>query len=161
MSIIASIGASLIAGWFKKSVSGGIGGKLIEAVVSILKKSDDGQLALAKLNAETTTAIKREETAQLGTVATAGTERQRTKMSQPIFWGLIAIYMGPQALILWSVAFYNIFWWNNGLWPQAWAIAEFPPSLQPWISASMNWLFDPISIPLGVGSAVVAGRFAK
>lgn len=161
MSVLMSIGASLIAGWFKKSVAGGVGEKVIEAVVSILKKSDDGQLAIAKLNAETSVAMKKEETAQLSISATSGTERQKEKMSQTVFWVLIGIYMGPPAMMLWSVFFYNVFWWNNGIWPQSWSIAEFPPSIKPWVEKSIDWLYDPISIPLGVGSAVIAGRFVK
>lgn len=152
MGILASIGASILGFVLKRSTTDFLG-----KIVARLAGTEDGRFKLEELRATTSVALKKEETAQLAITASEGTARQQTKMNNAVFWWMIAIMFGPTALMLWSVGLYNIFWWRNGIWPQAWSIAEFPPSVKPWIDAGIKWLYDPFGPPLGVGTALVAG----
>jgi hypothetical protein len=92
----------------------------------------------------------------------AGTARQRAKMSFPVFWVLIVFALGPGVLNMMAIAIYNIFFWKNGVWPQGWSIAEFPPQSAVWVDLSIRWLFDPVgfatSVATAAGGAFVMGR---
>lgn len=136
-------------------------GKFISDVVTKLAGTDDGQVKLAEIEASARVAMKREDTAQLVAALEARTASQGAKMNWPIFWVLICIMIAPPAFLLVSVALYNVFWWENGIWPQTWAIADFPPSIKPWAQQAIDWLYDPISTPAAVGTALVAGRLTR
>lgn len=138
-----------IAAWVLKFASG----DLIGRVIDLLGKSDAGRAKLEEIAARAATEQARDRIA-------AGTTRQAGKMSQPVFWVLICLMLGPPLLILWGVALYNVFWWQHGIWPQGWAIADFPPSIKPWVEKTIDWLFDPLGLPSVVGSAGAAGWLA-
>lgn len=133
--------------------------KFIGDVITKLAGTDDGQIKLAEIEASTRVALKAEDTAQLAEILKSKTSLQQAKMNWPVFWVLIVAMMGPPILMLWSVWAYNIFWWDRGIWPQPWAIADFPPSIKPWAQAAVDWLYDPWGPPSGVGAAILAGRF--
>ena len=82
-------------------------------------------------------------------------------MNWAVFWWIIVAMMGPPLLMIWGVTIYNFLWWEHGIWPQTWSIADFPPSIKPWIQATIDWLYDPLGLTSGVGTALVAGRFAR
>ena len=151
MSVIASIGVWLVKTVLKLNSAG-----VIEKALGALTGSADGRIKLAEIQAGAAVALKREETSQLATHTAALNERQRLKMNQPVFWIIIAIMMGPPALMLWGVSIYNFLWWEHGIWPQAWAIADFPPSIKPWVQRSIDWLYDPLGAPSTVGAAGLA-----
>jgi len=151
MGILASIGGWLLGILLDRST-----GNVLDKALGHLVGSDSGQEKLAEIQAKATVAMKHEETEQAKAYLAAINERQRAKMNQPVFWIIIAVMMGPPALILWGVAIYNILWWQHGIWPQGWAIADFPPSIKPWVEKSIDWLYDPIAAPATVGAAAVA-----
>ena len=90
-----------------------------------------------------------------------GTERQKAKMNSKVFWFLILAAEGPGLFNLAMVAIYNVFFWKNGIWPQAWAIAEFPAQSAVWVNLSIEWLFDPVGQLTTVSSAGLGGYLAR
>lgn len=136
-------------------------GDFLKKVLAYLAASDSGALKLKELETEAQIAQGKNETELAKALIAARAAAQQSKMNWPVFWVLIVAMMGPPLLLLWSVWAYNIFWWEHGIWPQSWAIADFPPSIKPWAQAAVDWLYDPWGPPSGVGAAVVAGRFAR
>ena len=135
-----------IVGWLISKATG----EAFHKAVAFLSKTDDGAVKLAQIKAD----LEK-------TTIEAKTERQASKLNWPVFWLIIVAMMGPPILMLWSIFFYNVFWWQDGLWPQTWAIAEFPPSVKPWVEKSIDWLYDPLGAPIGVGSALTAGYVTR
>lgn len=151
-TIIAGFGA-----WLFKTLSG----DFIQKVLAIVAKTDDGALRLKELETSAAIAQGKNETELAKVLIAARLQSQSSKMNWPVFWVLIVAMMGPPILMLWSVWAYNILWWEHGIWPQGWAIADFPPSIKPWAQAAVDWLYDPWGPPSGVGAAVIAGRFTR
>lgn len=131
-------------------------GKFIGDIIQKLAGTDAGQARLHQIEAEAKIALKREDSVQLAAILATKVTLQQAKMNQPVFWIIIAVMMGPPALMLWGVTLYNFLWWQDGIWPQSWAIADFPPSIKPWVEKSIDWLYDPIGPITGVGSALLA-----
>jgi hypothetical protein len=90
-----------------------------------------------------------------------GTARQRAKMNYPVFWAIIVISLGPGVLNLWLIWLYNWLWWENGIWPQAWSIAQYPPQSAIWIDMSIRWLYDPVGFGTSLIGATIAGRATR
>jgi hypothetical protein len=151
-NLAASFGA-----WLIKIATGDFLGK----VLAVLSKTDNGALRLKEIEAAAAIAQGKNETELAKAIIAARLQTQTAKMNWPVFWILIVAMMGPPILMLWSVWAYNIFWWDHGIWPQGWAIADFPPSIKPWAQAAVDWLYDPWGPPSGVGAAVIAGRFTR
>lgn len=142
-----------IGAWLLSKVTGDFFAKMF----GYLSKTDAGQLRLAEINATSAIAMKKEDTAQLVAILGARGAAQQAKMNWPVFWVLICGMMLWPFMTLGAITLYNIFWWENGIWPQPWEIAAYPPSVAHWVDASINWLYDPLGPPAGVGSALVAG----
>lgn len=151
--MFASIGAWILSNILKK-----VSLKTIGDVASRLAGTDDGSLRLAEINATTQVAMKKEDTAQLGAILSARGAAQQAKMNWPVFWVIITVMIGAPAWQIWGVTLYNTFWHANGIWPQPWNIAAYPPSVAPWVQASIDWLYDPLGAPSGVGAALIAGK---
>lgn len=151
MGILASIGSWLLGHAIKIA-----SGNILDRVVDFLVQSDAGRARLEEIRGQAAEHINAEDQATARARIDALNQRQAQKMNQPVFWVLVAVMMGPPALILWGVAVYNILWWQHGIWPQDWAIADFPPSIKPWVEKSIDWLFDPLGVPTTVGTAAVA-----
>ena len=141
---------------------------MIIALASIAAKIGFGLLGFAKKQASEQTERLRIERgfdeAQVKasvdlakTLATTGTDRQKAKMNSPVFWFIIVAALGPGVLNMWSLWLFNIFWWENGIWPQTWAIAAYPPQAAVWVNLSIEWLFDPVGLAVSVGTATGAG----
>lgn len=154
-----------IVGWLLKRSTV----EFVKKVAGSLAGTDDGQVKLAEIAATSAVAMKVEDTAQLKAALEARVATQSAKMNWPVFWWIIAAMMGPPLLMIWGVTIYNFLWWEHGLWPQVhrvdgvlvgWQISDFPPSIKPWIQATIDWLYDPLGLTSGVGTALVAGRFA-
>ncbi len=109
---------------------------------------------IASLNADLAAEQERLKTERA--LAVEGTKRQLAKMNSPVFWGLIIATLGPAILTMWTMYFYNLFFWENGIWPQPWSVAEFPPQAAVWVNMSINWLFDPVGLSASVGVAGTA-----
>jgi hypothetical protein len=151
-SIAASIGA-----WLLKVATGDFLGK----VLAVLAKTDSGSIRLKELETQVQIAQGRSEAELAKTIIAARASAQAAKMNWPVFWVLIVAMMGPPLILLWSVGLYNILWWEHGIWPQQWSIADFPPSIKPWAQAAVDWLFDPLGPPSGIGSALAAGWLTR
>ena len=149
--MLAAIGSWLLGGLLKLA-SGNVLGRVVEA----LAKSDAGQAKLEEIRGRVAERLSEDDRARARDHAAAANARQAAKFNQPVFWVLIAVMMGPPALLLWSVGLYNIFWWSHGIWPQGWSIADFPPSIKPWVEQSITWLYDPLGAPSTVGAAAAA-----
>lgn len=149
--MLAAIG-SWVLGHLVKLASGDVLGR----VVDFLAKSDAGRAKLEEIHGRVAERLATEGAATDRARISALNERQAAKMNQPVFWLIIGVMMGPPALILWGVAVYNILWWQHGIWPQGWAIADFPASIKPWVERSIDWLYDPVGAPSTVGAAAVA-----
>lgn len=150
-------------GWFVSLFLKVVSSKWLKEALAILAKTDDGLARLAEIDAQMAIALKKEDTKQYADWLASLDARQQRKMNQPVFWTIILIMIGAPALIIWSVALYNIFWWQHGIWPQPWAIADFPSSIKPWVQASIDWLYDPMGPPgtvaaAGIASYLVGGR---
>ncbi len=145
--MLASLGA-----WLLKLATGDLLGRIVD----VLTKSDAGRAKLEELRGRLAETVATESAATDRARISALNVRQAAKMIQPVFWLIIGVMMGPPALILWGVAVYNILWWQHGIWPQGWAIADFPASIKPWVEKSIDWLYDPIGAPSTVGAAAVA-----
>lgn len=150
--IAASIGA-----WLFKAVTG----DLFRKIIAVVAKTDDGAIRLKEIAAEIDIAQGKNDTEIAKALIAARAQAQQSKMNWPVFWWIIVAMMGPPLLMTWGVTVYNFLWWEHGIWPQRWAIADFPPSIKPWIQASIDWLYDPLGLTSGVGSALLAGRFAR
>lgn len=150
--MLAAFGAWLL-GWAIKIASSGV----IDKLVTALAKSDEGKAKLEEIRGRVAERVATEDAETARARIAALNARQSAKMNQPVFWTIIAVMMGPPALILWSVAIYNIVWWQHGIWPQTWSIADFPASIKPWAQAAIDWLYDPLGAPSSVGAAAVAG----
>ncbi len=74
---------------------------------------------------------------------------------------LIAAALGPAIFHLTALSLYNVFFWENGVWPQAWSIAEYPPQAAVWIDMSIRWLFDPVSLATTIGASGAVGYLAR
>jgi len=147
--------ASAVA-WLLSKSTGDVIGKIVDR----LTRTDDGTVKLEDIRARSAEALAKEDTTQRLAAIDAGNARQATKMNQPVFWIIICVMMGPPALILWGVAIYNVLFWDHGIWPQPWAIADFPASIKPWVEKSIDWLYDPIGAPSTVGAAALASWLA-
>lgn len=127
------------------------GSRIVRGALDIYNKAQGGAVRLAEIDAQTGQV--------LGTASiAAGNERQAAKMSWPVFWVIIVVMLGAPAWQLWGVTLYNTFWHANGIWPQGWNIAAYPPSVAPWVEKSIDWLYDPVGVPGTVLSAWFAGR---
>lgn len=144
---IAGLAGKLVG----RMVGSDFAGGALQAFLSGFNGSGDERVQLARIDADTGIAIAT-------TVATASTTRQVHKMNQPVFWFVILGALGPPILIQWAVAAYNVFWWEKGIWPQPWAIAEFPGQTATWADMAMNWLFDPVGLGSTLGIATLAGH---
>lgn len=113
------------------------------------------QERIASIKAAQTNHAEQQQTARAN--AKEGTERQKAKMNYTVFWFIIVAALGPGIFNLWGIVIYNYFFWENGVWPQDWSIAEFPPQAAVWVDLSMKWLFDPIGLPATVATATGAG----
>lgn len=127
------------------------------------KRSSDGvrqfeiQTGLKVEEVKAKTEQLKDAQATIRALAGEGTERQKAKMNWPVFWVIITAALGPGVLMMWAVAIYNIFFWRNGLFPQSWEIAAFPPQSAAWVNMSIEWLFDPVGASSTVGTATAAG----
>jgi hypothetical protein len=146
-----------IGAWLVKFATGDVIGKVLDT----LKASDDGRAKLEEIHAQTVERIDAEAQQTAQAKVDALQARQMTKLNMPVFWVLMVAMMGPPVLILWAVALYNILWWQHGIWPQGWSIADFPPSIKPWAQAAIDWLFDPLGPPSATGSSLAAAWLAR
>ncbi len=108
-------------------------------------------LDIEKVKADATVAVAAQNAA--AEMAGEGTKRQLGKFNHPVFWSLIVAALGPAILNLWMLWLYNFLWWPKGIWPQSWSIAAYPPQAAVWVDMSMRWLFDPVALPVTVGTA--------
>ncbi|WP_127524089.1 hypothetical protein [Mesorhizobium sp. Z1-4] len=136
--------------WLLGKVMSIAGSSVVREAIGVFNRTQDGNVRLAEIDAETKKVIYTKH-------ADKSTERQGMKFNVPVFVAVIALTIGAPATLFWSVTLYNIFWWENGIWPQAWQIAAYPPSMQIWANMAMEWLFDPMGPPGAVGAAGVAG----
>lgn len=140
--------------WLAGKAMALLGSKIVRGAIDIYNKVQAGEVRLAEINARTGEVIT-------VTAIEAGTGRQQAKMNWPVFWVIIGGMMLWPFVTLGAITLYNIFWWENGIWPQTWAIAAYPPSVAPWVQASIDWLYDPVGPPLGVGSALLAAHLTR
>jgi len=126
--------------------------------MQVLAASDQGRIRMEEIAAHKAISFKEQDTIQYSVWLAALQQRQMVKMNQPVFWIIICVMMGPPALLLWGVSIYNFLWWEHGIWPQLWSIADFPPSIKPWAQAAIDWLYDPMGPPGTVVGAAIAGR---
>lgn len=147
-----------IGGWLLGMALKVVSSKWLEKAMQVLAASDRGRERMEEIAAHKAIAFKEQDTIQYSVWLAALQQRQSAKMNQPVFWLIIVVMIGAPALIVWSVALYNILWWQHGIWPQPWAIADFPPSIKPWVQASIDWLYDPMGPPGTVVGAAIAGR---
>ncbi len=122
------------------------------------RAESDSNIRIQELKARSGDFQEAQET--LRTFAVTSTERQQTKMSWAVFWALIVAIEGPGILSLWMIWIYNFLWWENGVWPQPWALAAFPPQAEAWVDMAIRWLFDPVGQVTTIGSAAGAGWIA-
>jgi len=158
-------------GWLLGLVLKWTGGSVIEKALAYLQRSDDGAIRLEEIRARAVAAQNHEDTERLRVVTAAKNERQSAKMNSPVFWALIIIMLGAPAAVIWGITLYNFFWWEHGLFPMVsrnefgqlvgWSIADYPPSIKPWIEKSVEWLYDPIAAPAAVGTAWAAGYLTR
>jgi hypothetical protein len=150
--MLASLGA-----WLLRLLTGDAIGKVLDA----LGRTDAGRAKLEEIHAGAAARMDAEAQATARARIDALQARQAGKISMPVFWALMVAMMGPPLLILWGVALYNVFWWQHGIWPQGWSIADFPPSIKPWAQAAIDWLFDPLGPPSAAGSSLAAAWLAR
>lgn len=150
-----------IGGWLLKTLLSRSTGQTIQRVMNGLLGTPDGQAKLEEIRAGVDVALAKEETARQAQTLQSLDARQQAKMNQTVFWTIILVMMGPPALIIWSVAIYNILFWRQGIFPQTWAIADFPPSIKPWVQMSIDWLYDPVGAPGTVVSAGIASWLTR
>lgn len=136
-----------IFGWLLGKVMSFANSGIVQRAIDVYNTSQDRGVKLAQIGAD----VEATSTAARVTL-------QTNKMNQPVFWLVIVIMMLPAAWQLWGVTLYNTFWHANGIWPQPWNIAAYPPSVAPWVNASIDWLYNPIGVPGTVASAWLAGR---
>lgn len=134
-------------GWLIGNVMRLAGSGVVQRVLDVYNRSQDSTTKLAQIGTDV-------EQAHLQHAAAA----QQSKMNWPVFWIIIAVMLGAPAWQLWGVTLYNTFWHANGIWPQTWTIAAYPPSVAPWVNASIEWLYNPIGVPGTVASAWLASR---
>lgn len=140
-------GASFLSGFLQKQSDNALEAKRIQSNENIETMKAKVQAIVSYNDAIT----------QLGA---QGTQRQLAKFNHPVFWVLIVSALGPGILHVWVLTLYNWLWWKNGVWPQPWLIAEFPPQAAAWVDMSIRWLFDPVALPVTVGTAIAGGILA-
>lgn len=134
-------------GWLIGKIMSLVSSGIVQRAIDVYNASQDRGVTLAQIGADV------EHNATQARVAL-----QTQKMNWPVFWIIIAVMLGAPAWQLWGVTLYNTFWHANGIWPQSWDIAAYPPSVAPWVNASIDWLYNPIGVPGTVASAWLAGR---
>lgn len=149
--MIGTIFTALFAGggWLAAKAAKFAGNQVIQSFIGAFNKGTDGNVKLAEIDAKT-------QQVTYTAHADASTERQRMKMNMPVFWMIIIPMFFPPFFTLTMLAFYNVFWWSNGIWPQDWSIAAYPPSVAPWVEKSIDWLYDPLGAPTTTGVATAA-----
>lgn len=143
--------------WLLKAATGDFLGRVIDLVA----KTEAGKGKLEEIRARTQEHLSDNAVAAEQNRAAAANARALAKLNMPVFWVMVAAMLGPPLLILWGVALYNILWWENGVWPQPWAIADFPASIKPWANAAVDWLYDPLGPPSGIGSSLAAAWLTR
>jgi hypothetical protein len=137
-------------GWLIGKIMALAGSGVVQKVLDVYNSSQNTTVKLAEVAA-----------GESATRTAAQVTLQSQKMNWPVFWIIIAVMLGAPAWQLWGVTLYNTFWHANGIWPQAWTIAAYPPSVAPWVNASIEWLYNPIGVPGTVASAWLAGRVSS
>lgn len=162
LSLFAGIGPAILSFVLKM----GFGG-IVDKTLSHMEAKANNQTERVRIRTQATiehiragVANFHEEQETKRVAAREGTERQKAKMNFPVFWFIIVAALGPAIFTMWAIAIYNVFFWSNGVWPQGWAIAAFPPQTEVWVNMSINWLFDPVGLASTVGTATVAGLAA-
>lgn len=150
--MLASFGSWLLGIVLSKTT-----GEFLQKVFNHLTRSADGAARLEEIRTGADIALAAEATKQSAIHIAARNERQSAKMNWPVFWVIIAIMLGAPAFTLWLITLYNVLWWAGGIWPQPWAVAAYPPSVAPWVEMSIEWLYDPLGAPTGIGAALAAG----
>lgn len=110
---------------------------------------------IEEVKARATTAAEEHQT--MRAFASEGTQRQALKMNFTVFWVIIVAALGPPVVMMWALAIYNVAFWENGIWPQSWSIAAFPPQAAVWVDKAIDWLFDPVGLGATIGTAGAAG----
>lgn len=151
MGILATIGAWLLSNASRK---------LLGDIILKMTKTDDGNIKLAEIKSNTDVALAKDGTERLKNITDASVELQHTKMNMPVFWVIIGGMMIWPFITLGAITLYNILWWSDGIWPQSWQIAAYPPSIAPWVEKSIDWLYNPLGTPVSVASAVIASKIA-
>lgn len=134
-------------GWLIGKIMSLVSSGIVQRAIDVYNAGQDRGVKLAQIGAD----VEAGDTQ-------ARVALQQTKMNWPVFWIIIAVMLGAPAWQLWGVTLYNTFWHANGIWPQHWTIAAYPPSVAPWVNASIEWLYNPIGVPGTVASAWLAGR---
>ena len=162
MAFFASIGPAILSFVLKM----GFGG-IVDKALSHMEAKANNQTERVRIRTQATieeiragVANFHEEQETIRVAAREGTERQKAKMNYPVFWFIIVAALGPGIFNMSAIAIYNVFFWENGVWPQDWSIAEFPPQSAVWVDLSIRWLFDPIGLASTVGTATAAGLAA-
>jgi len=86
-----------------------------------------------------------------------GTNRQKVKMNYWVFWLILGLAFLPGLSTWLLLMVYNVLWHQQGIWPQHWNIAAFPPPYDRYVDMSMEWLFDPVKFATTTGTAVLGG----
>lgn len=134
-------------GWLIGKAMSIAGSGIVQKAVEIYNRSQDNATKLAEVGAGL-------ERAHLD----AAVSLQTQKMNWPVFWIIVCVMIGAPAFQLWGITLYNVFWHTNGIWPQGWDIAAYPPSVAPWVTMSIEWLYNPVGVPGTIASAWLAGR---
>lgn len=150
----------LIGGFFIRLFGGGLGSELIQGLQQAHRDRLNAKTELEKIAADKSVAFWEQQVIAYRAANAEGTNRQERKMNYLVFWLILCLAFLPGLSTWLLLMVYNVLWHKNGIWPQYWDIAAFPPPYDRYVDMSIEWLFDPVKFAGTAGTAVLGGWVA-
>lgn len=149
-----------IGGFVINLFGGGLGKDLINGLNQAHRDRLNAKTETEKIAANLSVAFWEKQVIAYQSANTEGTNRQKFKMNYWVFWLILVLAFMPGLSTWLLLMVYNVLWWQNGIWPQQWSIAAFPPPYDRYVDMSMEWLFDPTKVAITTGTAAAGGYLA-
>lgn len=150
----------LIGGFVLRLFGGGLGPELFKSLNQAYEAKLSAKTDLERIAADERIRFWEQQVIEYQSANAEGTNRQKVKMNYWVFWLILGLAFMPGLSTWLLLMIYNVLWHQQGIWPQHWNIAAFPPPYDRYVDMSMEWLFDPVKFATTTGTAVVGGWVA-
>lgn len=147
----------MILDFILRLFGGGLAKTAIDGLLMAQKQRLHAANDRERIDADQNIAFWQEQVRFANAANAEGTARQELKMNHLVFWFILGAALMPGLGTFLLLSIYNVLWWEQGIWPQPWGIAAFPPPYDGWAQMSIEWVFDPIKLAATTGVAAAGG----